>query len=260
MSIKYDKILGTLRENDNTNVNGLSSALNIHEHDGITPGGLINAVNLEFSSNDRIVGRANNTVGEIICTSAGRQFLSSTSIESQLLEQITNYNTAYSYYNLGIDSINRENNLRSITYSNGKFTDIGDNQYEILTLRNLTSGDTPSELFISDISGNNIGIFTLKSQQNIMFTLQVSVYNITDDIGAGFYCRGTAKRNLSNTTNLIGNLVKEEWKDTGMETCQLDVTTNSLSNSLNINISGIVDKNIRWVGVLQCTEVSFISS
>ena len=260
MSIKYDKILGVIREEDTGDIAGLSASLYTHEHDGITPGGLINAVNLEFSADDRIVGRANNTISEFVCTSAGRDFLSSSSTESQLLNQINNYNTTYPSYNIGLDTISRENNLRSITYSSGKFNDTGDNQYEILTLRNSTSGNIATELFIGDISGNNIGIFTLKPQQNIMFTLQTSVYNVTDNIGAGFYYRGVVKRNLSNETTLIGNITKEEWKDSGMEECLIDITTNNTYNSLNINISGITDKNLRWVGILQCAEVLFVSA
>lgn len=76
-NIKYDAVLGNIRTDDTVITREVSGLLDTHKHDGSTPGGLINAADLQFSTNDRIVGRANNTVSEFVCTSGGRSLLAS---------------------------------------------------------------------------------------------------------------------------------------------------------------------------------------
>ena len=94
------------------------------------------------------------------------------------------------------------------------------------------------------------------------FEVKLSAYNDTDNAAAGWIFRGVIKRDapdmINNTnTTLIGSLIEESWKETAMNSTSASVVADDTNEALKIAVTGLANKNIRWVAVVDISQVSW---
>ena len=136
---------------------------------------------------------------------------------------------------------------------NGSFLAFKDAAKLTYISRVSTSGSDSSQLFLN---GSNTTI-TIPAKTTYTFISTISAYNNTDNTAAGWIFKGVIKRDNTNTTSLVGNVIEENWKDTLMSSGSVVVTANNATSSLQITVSGISNKVIRWCAVTDLSKVSF---
>jgi hypothetical protein len=90
-----------------------------------------------------------------------------------------------------------------------------------------------------------------------VFTINLSAHNDTNNDGGWWIIRGGIKRDASNNTSLIGSLIIENGTDTNLSSASVSVTANDTNESLQIMVGGVASKNIRWVAVVDISQVSY---
>jgi hypothetical protein len=140
------------------------------------------------------------------------------------------------------------------SHSSGSFTDIGDAQHTVLIARKSTTDNTANQVLFLD---NNSARLTLPEKTTWTFEIKLSAYNDTDSASAGWIYRGVIKRDNINNTTLVGSLIEENWKDTAMNDASSSVVADDTNESLEIRVTGLTSKNIRWVAVVDISQVSY---
>jgi hypothetical protein len=97
----------------------------------------------------------------------------------------------------------------------------------------------------------------LPAKTSWTFEIKLSAYNDTDSAAAGWIFRGVIRRNGSNGTALVGSLIEENWKDTAMNSTSASVVADDTNEALQIRVTGLTSKNIRWVAVVDISQVSY---
>jgi hypothetical protein len=100
-------------------------------------------------------------------------------------------------------------------------------------------------------------LLTLPAETTWTFEIKLSAYNDTDNVAAGWIYRGVIRRNAANSTTLVGSLIEEIWKETAMNSASASVVANDTDETLEIRAVGIVGKDIRWVAVVDISQVSY---
>jgi len=158
--------------------------------------------------------------------------------------------------------INAESNFTfdgtSLSHHAGNFANAGDAQHTILVARRTTTDSTADVVLTLD--GNTPGASnrpTIPAQSVWTFSLKLSAYNDTDSLGAWWIIRGGIRRNGANGTALVGSLVVENDSEGAMSGTSATVVADDTNEALEIRVTGLSSKNIRWVGVLDISQVSY---
>lgn len=158
--------------------------------------------------------------------------------------------------------INAESNFTfdgtSLSHHAGNFANAGDAQHTILVVRRTTTDSTADVVLTLD--GNTPGASnrpTIPAQSVWTFSLKLSAYNDTDSLGAWWIIRGGIRRNGANGTALVGSLVVENDSEGAMSGTSATVVADDTNEALEIRVTGLSSKNIRWVGVLDISQVSY---
>ena len=141
-----------------------------------------------------------------------------------------------------------------LSHSAGKFASAGDAQHTILTARRTTTDATANQILNLDNSSLRL---ILPAKTTWTFEVKLSAYNDTDSAGAGWIFRGAIRRNGANGTALIGSIIEENWKDTAMSSTAAGVVADDTNEALEIRVTGLASKNIRWVAVVDISQVSY---
>ena len=72
-----------------------------------------------------------------------------------------------------------------------------------------------------------------------------------------FFYRGCLKRDNANNTSLIGTPYYDVFKDTGMSAASASIDADSPNSALQITVTGLLNRPIRWVAVVDICQVSF---
>ena len=132
----------------------------------------------------------------------------------------------------------------------GNFASTGDAIQKQYLVRNTTTNATESELMI-DVS-NRISVNT---NTTVFFTADI-VARRTDAINesASFFLKGVAD-NFSGTVAAVGSLY-EVIVARDDASYLVDVRANNTTKTLNIYVTGVAGKTIRWVGNINTVEVA----
>ncbi len=153
---------------------------------------------------------------------------------------------------LGIGTINPNGNL---SLSNGNFAIDGDSQKSFLTVRNSTTNNTSTTLYL-DGSSTKI-VLPPKSVWN--FHINLSCYSDTNEGAASWNFKGCIKR-TSSTTALVASIIEENFIDSSLNGVSATVVANTGTSSLDINVSGLNSNNIRWTAGVDFVQTRYDST
>lgn len=171
-----------------------------------------------------------------------------------------------SAYKLDIDNIRIDGNTLSSTNSNGNIllSPNGNGYLQNLTnniihrVQRSTNDNNSTTLTIDGASPGASNRLIIPAQTTWTFVASISAYNSTDSIGAGWIFRGTLRRDNSNNTVLVGSIIEENWKESGMSDTSVTVTADNTNEALQIDVVGLSSKNIKWVGVVNISQITYV--
>jgi hypothetical protein len=145
-------------------------------------------------------------------------------------------------------------NTKKLTVTRGNFANTNDAARLTLVARRTTTNATADQVLFLDGSSARL---VIPAKTTWMFTIQLSAYNDTDSAGAGWFFRGAIRRNGTNGTALVNSLVSESWQDSAMSTATATVVADDTNEALEIRVTGIAAKNIRWTATVDITQCSY---
>jgi hypothetical protein len=158
--------------------------------------------------------------------------------------------------------INAESNFTFdgtvLSHNGGNFASVGDATHSIFVTRRTTTDSTANVVLTLD--GNTPGAsnrLVIPAKSFWTFSLKLSAYNDTDSIGAWWIIRGGIRRNGADGTALVGSLVVENDSEGSMSGTSATIVADDTNEALEIRVTGLSSKNIRWVGVLDISQVSY---
>lgn len=144
------------------------------------------------------------------------------------------------------------------SHAAGLFNSAGDAQHTILIGRRLTTDDSEQILTLNGLApSGTTNIFNIPAQTCWAFDIKVSAYNVTNNQGGWWIFKGGIRRNHNNATTLIGDLVANSGVESSIATSAVTVVADDTNEALEIKVSGVASKNIRWVGVVDFSQVSY---
>jgi hypothetical protein len=141
-----------------------------------------------------------------------------------------------------------------LCHAAGQFAAQGDAQHTVLIARRLTTNATANQVLFLDNSSSRL---TLPAETTWAFTVKLSAYNDTDNEGGWWIFRGGIRRNAANGTALIGSLITESGFESSFNTASTSVVADDTNEALEIRVTGVASKNIRWVAVVDISQVSY---
>ena len=145
-----------------------------------------------------------------------------------------------------------------LSHSAGMFNNTGDAQHTILIARRLTTDDTANVvLTLNGLAPTSTNIFNIPAQTMWTFSIKLSAYNLTNNEGAWWIFRGGIKRNNANSTVLVGSLITESGSESTLSTAAATVVADDTNEALEIRVTGVAGKSIRWVAVTDISQVSY---
>ena len=138
-------------------------------------------------------------------------------------------------------------------HSAGMFANYGDAQDGKYIVRNSTTDATATELFLDGTSLRMV----IPAEFTFAFSIRLSAYNTTDNIGSGWNITGAIRRDNANNTSLIGSTVTQTYTEEAMSGCVVAVTADDTNESLAITVNGLAAKTIRWTATVDTTETGF---
>ena len=203
---------------------------------GFLGGGRDNTINGNLGA--AIVGGRSNTTASTYAFIGGGQSNTASGIYSSIIGGLQGKATRHGEF----------------THSSGRFANNGDAQHTILIARISTTDDTANQvLFLNGSSGR----LTLPAKSVWKFTVNLSAYNDTDNEAAWWTFEGGIRRNASNGTTLIGTNVSITESEASLSTATADVVADDTNEALEIRVTGVAAKNIRWVAVVDIVQTSY---
>lgn len=140
-----------------------------------------------------------------------------------------------------------------MAFAQGRFATDGDAQAGLYVLRNATSDATVTELFMNGSSTR----VALPNNSVFLFDIYVTGRR-TDATGgsAGYRFTGVMKRDgNAGSTGLVGSVSKTVIAETNTA-WDATVTADTTNGSIKVEVTGEAAKSIRWVAVMNTTEVT----
>lgn len=132
----------------------------------------------------------------------------------------------------------------------GCFAVPGDAQHSVRVLKHSTTDSTANVPLTA--AGYNLSIPATTAWT---FTIQVSAYNNTDKQSGWWIIRGGLRRNDASTAVLVGSPIIESGLESSLNGASVNVAING--TTLGIRVTGVDGKNIRWVAVVDISQVSW---
>ena len=148
------------------------------------------------------------------------------------------------------------------SHASGRFSLDGDAQFSRMVLRRQTTDATPTVLHADGGAGSASTRVALPAESAYCFDVYVIATQTggvagTASDSAWWHFRGGIKRDNSNNTTLIGTNISETGADAGASTWAVTVTADDTNEALQIEVTGEVDKTIRWVATVQYSRVAY---
>ena len=141
-----------------------------------------------------------------------------------------------------------------VAHAAGRFAAVGDAQHTVLVARDSTTDATANQVLFLDGSSQRL---TIPAETTWMFTVKLAAHNDTDNDGGWWFFRGGIRRDASNNTSLIGTVFEEYSKDSNISSATASVVADDTNEALEIRVTGVASKNIRWVAVVDISQVSW---
>jgi hypothetical protein len=141
-----------------------------------------------------------------------------------------------------------------VSTAGGQFAAAGDAQASRYHLRNTTSNDTATTLFRDGAAGTLR--IVIPAQSTWSFKIRLAAYNSTDGIGAAWAINGGIRRNNAGGTALLGSPTVTPYTEGAMSGATVTVTADDTNEALQISVTGLASKTIRWHAVVDTSEVS----
>jgi hypothetical protein len=144
-------------------------------------------------------------------------------------------------------------NFGQVAYAAGQFANAGDAQRSNYVLRNSTSGATATNLFLD---GKSAVLVLTTNQTTWGYTVYVSAYDSTDNYAGRWKIEGCVKRDNNGNVTMVGTPAVTSWVDSGFSgsaTCVADNT----AKALQVQVTGVASKTIRWAAHAKVEQVSF---
>ena len=200
------------------------------------------------------VGGGNSNSAGGYRTTVGGGASNSASSESSTVGGGSNNTTAANYSTVPGGRQAKATRYGETSHSAGQFGNKGDAQHTILIARNSTVNASGTVLFLDGSSSR----LTIPAETTWIFTTKLSAYNDTDNLRAGYNIRGCIGRNAAPSgTSIIGSNIVESWSEGAMSGCVATATADTTNQALQINVNGLASKNIRWVAVVDISQVSY---
>lgn len=137
-------------------------------------------------------------------------------------------------------------------HASGRFSAQGDAQAVEFVMRNKTTNNTATQLFLDGSSSK----LTIPSGKILACTINISGIRSTGATGA-HYIRKVMIKNVDGTTSLVGaeSTIGEDVED--VAGYDVSVTANDTDDSLDIAVTGATSEIIRWTAVVQGLEIAY---
>lgn len=237
-------------------IGGINNILGVGENfdNMIIIGGYNNTIS---TSNSAILNGDNNSISQNNSVIIGGSSNNIGSIKSCIIGGEINICSASNSVILGGKGA-KTSHFGAISHSTGSFANNGDAQHIMLTCRRSTTDATANTVLTLDGSlPSSVNRLTIPHKTVWNFTVKISAYNDTDSIGAGWTINGTLRRNSSNGTAILGTNSSTSWTDAGMSTASASVVADDTNEALEIRVTGIAAKNIRWSATIDINQVSY---
>lgn len=143
-----------------------------------------------------------------------------------------------------------------VAFASGFFTFPGDAQTSFATFRISTANALGTVLTLDGLAPSGTNLFVVPSGTAYKFRISlVASENATSD-AAWWEFNGCIKRDLVNTTSLVGVNAVTFGADAGAAQWLATVTANDIVDALTITVTGEAGKTIRWVATGQFTKVN----
>lgn len=140
------------------------------------------------------------------------------------------------------------------SHASGFFSTQGDAQYSRIIARNTTTNATQTNLFLDGSSAR----LTIPNNTTWVFNITISARRATaGDQSAGYTLTGVIdKGTTAGSTALVGTVTKTVIAEDDAA-WDVDATADATNGALNILVTGVAATNIRWVAVVDLTEVTY---
>ena len=140
------------------------------------------------------------------------------------------------------------------SHAAGRFAADGDAQHTVLVARKSTTDATANQvMFLDNLSAR----LTIPAETTWMFTIKLAAHNDTNNDGGWWYFRGGIARDGAGNTSLIGSVTSEYSVDSNISTATAEVVADDTNDALEIRVTGVASKSIRWVAVADISQVSW---
>ena len=169
--------------------------------------------------------------------------------------------------NIGIGTNSPSNNLHvvgsalitsellvddKIKHSNGSFASSGDAQHIVMVARRTTSDATANQVLFLNGSSQRL---TIPVATMWTFEVKLSAYNDTEHEAAWWIFRGGIINREAGEVELLGSVISESFSE--MQGISASVVADDTNDALEIRVTGATGKDIRWVAVVDISQVSF---
>ena len=164
-------------------------------------------------------------------------------------------NTASSFYCTVIGGKYGKSTLfGGVAHAAGRFASAGDAQHLTLVARDSTTDATANQVMFLDGLTRRL---VIPAETTWMFTIKLAAHNDTNNDGGWWYFRGGIARDASGNTSLIGSVTSEYSVDSNISTATAEVVADDTNDALEIRVTGVASKNIRWLAVADISQVSW---
>jgi hypothetical protein len=139
---------------------------------------------------------------------------------------------------------------------------VGDAQSSVITLA-AKSVDGGRQIMTVDAgtlscSGPRVNVYTMTPGCAAIFELLIAAHNHHVDEVAGWKIKGMiARPQNGNNARMVGDLHIRNWGDITAASWLVEVSADTGSQSLEVAVSGEVEKTIGWIARLTTAELAF---
>ena len=139
-----------------------------------------------------------------------------------------------------------------LSHASGEFSAQGDAQAVIFVMRNETTTNASTQLFLDGASTK----LTIPSGKILACTINISGIRSTGATGA-HYIRKVMIKNVAGTTSLVGTVSTIGTDVEDVAGYDVAITANNTTDTLDIAVTGATSETIRWTAVVQGLEIAY---
>lgn len=144
-----------------------------------------------------------------------------------------------------------------LSIHDGSFANNADSQGSYFVARRNTTDATQSVLTLDGAAPSASNRLTIASQTSWAFNIKISAYNTTDNQAGWWLIRGGIRRNAANSTIIVGSPIYENGTEASLGTSSVQVVADDTNEALEIRVTGVDGKTVRWTATIELSQTSF---